>query len=347
MLRLAAREADIVHVNYNLNEGRINPKLVRTGMAEATDEKLGWIREAAGDRLDGIELGFTVFFASVTDDRESLASALAPSMGFEARDVLEMPHFLIGTLDQIEHDLRERRDRYGFSHVILPGETADELCADRGAPGRQLEPSCRLRGRWPPPSMSSSRATWKAGRARCSRRKALEFVAKLHREFAQPPPGAAAVARRSARRGSTRASCPNSWSRPAPCATPSGGSPARPTDLQDRRVEITGPTDRKMLINALNSGRARLHGRLRGRQLADLVEPGRRPGEPDRRHRAADRFHEPGRQGVPAQRQGRDAAGAAARLAPRRASRGGRRQADVRRPVRLRPVLLSQRRAPA
>ncbi|MDQ2960306.1 MAG: malate synthase A [Candidatus Dormibacteraeota bacterium] len=29
---------------------------------------------------------------------------------------------------------------------------------------------------------------------------------------------------------------------------------AAPTDLTDRRVEITGPTDRKMLINALNSG---------------------------------------------------------------------------------------------
>lgn len=29
---------------------------------------------------------------------------------------------------------------------------------------------------------------------------------------------------------------------------------AAPTDLQDRRVEITGPTDRKMIINALNSG---------------------------------------------------------------------------------------------
>src|SRR5271170_4059686 len=27
-----------------------------------------------------------------------------------------------------------------------------------------------------------------------------------------------------------------------------------PPDLQDRRVEITGPTDRKMIINALNSG---------------------------------------------------------------------------------------------
>jgi malate synthase len=30
--------------------------------------------------------------------------------------------------------------------------------------------------------------------------------------------------------------------------------PRAPEDLQDRRVEITGPTDRKMVINALNSG---------------------------------------------------------------------------------------------
>ena len=27
-----------------------------------------------------------------------------------------------------------------------------------------------------------------------------------------------------------------------------------PADLRDRRVEITGPTDRKMIINAMNSG---------------------------------------------------------------------------------------------
>ena len=127
MLTLAAREGDIVHVNYNLGEGRINPKLVQTGMAERTEEKLRWIKEAAGDRLDDFDLGFTVFFANITDDRDSLASTIAPSMGFQPRDVLDMPHFLIGTLDQIEHDLRERRERYGFSHVILPGETADEL----------------------------------------------------------------------------------------------------------------------------------------------------------------------------------------------------------------------------
>jgi len=127
MLSLAAREANIVHVNYNLNEGRINPKLVQTGMAEATDEKLAWIKEAAGDRFNAIELGFTVFFANVTEDRESLASALAPSMGFEPRNVLEMPHFLIGTVEQIEEDLKLRRERYGFSDVIVPGEATESL----------------------------------------------------------------------------------------------------------------------------------------------------------------------------------------------------------------------------
>ena len=127
MLRLAAREADIVHVNYNLNEGRINPQLVRTGMAAATDEKIGWIREAAGDRFEHLELGFTVFLANVTEDRESLASAIAPSMGFESQDVLEMPHFLVGTLDQIEEDLAGRRERFGFSDVIVPGESAQAL----------------------------------------------------------------------------------------------------------------------------------------------------------------------------------------------------------------------------
>jgi probable F420-dependent oxidoreductase len=125
MLTLAAREADIVHINFNLAEGRVNPKLVRTGMAEATDEKLGWVREAAGDRLAAIELGISLRFVSVSDDRESIASAIAPSMGLEPRDVLEMPHVLIGTLDQIDEDLRARRDRYGFSDVNIPGGTAD------------------------------------------------------------------------------------------------------------------------------------------------------------------------------------------------------------------------------
>ena len=55
---------------------------------------------------------------SVTEQRYT--SALAPSTGFELRDVLEMPHCLIGTIQQIEADLKLRHERYGFSDVIIP-----------------------------------------------------------------------------------------------------------------------------------------------------------------------------------------------------------------------------------
>ena len=51
-----------------------------------------------------------------------------------------------------------------------------------------------------------------------------------------------------------------------------------PADFDDRRVEITGPAEPKMMINALNSGRACLHGRPRGCAVADVGERRRRAG---------------------------------------------------------------------
>lgn len=127
ILSFAAREADVVHVNYDLREGRINPTLVKTGMAERTREKVEWVRHAAGDRLDRIELAMTVFLANVTDDRQSMAESVAAGIEADARDVLEMPHFLIGTVDQITEQLVERRERYGFSNIVLPGAVAEQL----------------------------------------------------------------------------------------------------------------------------------------------------------------------------------------------------------------------------
>ena len=82
---------------------------------------------------------------------------------------------------------------------------------------------------------------------------ALEFVARLERAFG---------ARRRdllCRRGEVQASIDAGHypSFPAETQAIRNGdwkvSPV-PEDLQDRRVEITGPTDRKMIINAMNSG---------------------------------------------------------------------------------------------
>ena len=125
MLTLAGREADIVNVNFDLREGRVNRHLVRTGTADATEEKMGWIREAAGDRFDEIELSVTIFVTTVTDEREGMATGMGAGLELEAADVLAIPHFLIGSVDEIVDDLRSRRERYGISYVIVPGEVVE------------------------------------------------------------------------------------------------------------------------------------------------------------------------------------------------------------------------------
>ena len=127
MLELAAREADIVNVNFDLREGRPGRHAAQTGRASATEEKLQWIRDAAGSRFDQIELGAWTLQASITEDRDMIAQAFAPRMGMEPADVLEIPHVLVGTVDQIVEDLEKRRERFGFSHVIVPGDAAEDL----------------------------------------------------------------------------------------------------------------------------------------------------------------------------------------------------------------------------
>ena len=127
MLQLAAREADIVNVNFDLREGRASRGVARTGLAEATDEKLIWIKDASGDRFEQIELSIYIYMATITDDRDSVAAAMAPGMGLEPDAVLETPHFLIGTVDEVAEQLQRRRARYGSSYVIVPGDAAESF----------------------------------------------------------------------------------------------------------------------------------------------------------------------------------------------------------------------------
>ena len=127
MLELAAREADTINVNFSLAAGRPGRRVAQTGVAAATDEKLRWIREAAGGRLDELELGVWTFMAQVTDGREEVASMLAPAMELEPADVLEIPHFMLGTVGQIADDIERRRERFGITHIVVPGDAADAL----------------------------------------------------------------------------------------------------------------------------------------------------------------------------------------------------------------------------
>ncbi|MGW7099321.1 malate synthase A [Streptomyces sp. NPDC054838] len=82
---------------------------------------------------------------------------------------------------------------------------------------------------------------------------ALAFVAELHRRFA--PRRAELLARRAERRSEiARTSSLDFLPDTAQVREGDWKVAPAPAALNDRRVEITGPTDRKMTINALNSG---------------------------------------------------------------------------------------------
>ncbi|MBV8162248.1 MAG: TIGR03621 family F420-dependent LLM class oxidoreductase [Acidimicrobiia bacterium] len=127
MLSFAAREADIISVNFDLSPGAVNADVVSTGTAELTSAKIDLIREVAGDRFDQIELSVTVFFAAIHENREQLAEAVAGSFGQPPEMVLESPHFCAGTEEQIAEQLQERRERFGFSYVVFGGGSYEAM----------------------------------------------------------------------------------------------------------------------------------------------------------------------------------------------------------------------------
>ncbi len=82
---------------------------------------------------------------------------------------------------------------------------------------------------------------------------ALAFVAKLHREF--DARRQELLARRAARQGEFDAGkLPDFLAETKQIRDAEWQVSPQPRDLLDRRVEITGPSDRKMVINALNCG---------------------------------------------------------------------------------------------
>jgi probable F420-dependent oxidoreductase len=127
VLSIAAREAQIVGINPALRSGNVDAEAAQDGVAELTDEKLRWVRDAAGDRFDDIELNMLVLATVVTDDRAGTAEMMAPLFGLTP-DALEWyPHALVGSVEQIRDDLIARRDRWGVSYWVFQGDALASL----------------------------------------------------------------------------------------------------------------------------------------------------------------------------------------------------------------------------
>lgn len=101
MLKLAARKADIIAIGSKITGRGVDP-------ADATlEQKISWIKEAAGDRFTDLELCQTIFDLEITDS----GTALSPQPGGWS-----IPGRPLTTEQAVAH-LLEQRERYGFSYL--------------------------------------------------------------------------------------------------------------------------------------------------------------------------------------------------------------------------------------
>jgi hypothetical protein len=85
--------------------------------AAQAEERTAFVRAQAGDRAADLELNVRVQAVIVTRDRRAAAEQLVAErrLNLSAAEALETPFLLIGTESEIADQLRERRDRFGYS----------------------------------------------------------------------------------------------------------------------------------------------------------------------------------------------------------------------------------------
>lgn len=127
MLTLAGSAADIVGINPGLTAGVIDERAGRDATLEQTDQKLQWVRDAAGDRFESLTLQTRIHLAMLTDDREGIAQELAPLLGLTPEQALSSPHALVGTVEQCVETVLGWRERWGISMISIDANQMDDF----------------------------------------------------------------------------------------------------------------------------------------------------------------------------------------------------------------------------
>ena len=130
MLSIAGRLADIVGVLPAPIRASEGTESALDRLPEAFTRKLEIVRNAAGpDRIPGLEVSAFVI-ARITARRRAATERLIAEQGWTdvgVEDVRTMPTVLIGSRDEIRHQLRERRERFGLSYLVASDHDLDAV----------------------------------------------------------------------------------------------------------------------------------------------------------------------------------------------------------------------------
>ena len=127
VLKLAAQLADIIGINPSLKDGVVNGETIAEMSAEAVSEKIETVTQAAGDRMSKIELNIRAFLVNIRDNAEEAINGTANMVKVEPSLVANSPFALMGPPAKIAEDLLARRERWGFSYVIVGGEDVNSF----------------------------------------------------------------------------------------------------------------------------------------------------------------------------------------------------------------------------
>jgi probable F420-dependent oxidoreductase len=119
VLGLAAREADIVGVNPRLTEGFYGPQAIASAAPEYYDERLAWVRQAAGARFDSLEIQSLTFVVQVVPNGAELIEQMAPGVGMTPEQAAESPAALVGSVDELVETLERRRRRWSMNYWVV------------------------------------------------------------------------------------------------------------------------------------------------------------------------------------------------------------------------------------
>lgn len=144
LLSMAAQRADIVQVlgaTFGARGAVVDD--LSSFRTESFEERLDWIRSAAGTRFDALELSLMLVFVAVTDDVEETAKGFleivtgavaryggeVSHLDVDLQTLLESPVVAVGTLSEVCGKLTRVRNTLGFSYFVTPYTASMEAFA--------------------------------------------------------------------------------------------------------------------------------------------------------------------------------------------------------------------------
>jgi len=122
VLRLAAKHADVVGFAGLVHARGHPPGTFRLLDAEAMDERVAYFVQHAAHRAGGVEAQMLIQKVAVTNDPRGEVERWKqqlPQVELGVDELLQAPQLLVGSTDDIIAQVREQRERYGFSYFTV------------------------------------------------------------------------------------------------------------------------------------------------------------------------------------------------------------------------------------